>query len=59
MKSTLTFRIDNLELGEETKLTQLMINLVRLEEITQDDFFYLFKKLTQKYIDLKNAKLNN
>lgn len=59
MKSTLTFRIDNLELGEETKLTQLMINLVRLNEITQDDFFYLFKQLTQKYIDLKNAKLNN
>ena len=59
MKSTLKFRIDNLSLGEETKLTQLMINLVRLNEITQDDFFYLFKQLTQKYIDLKNAKLNN
>jgi|LakMenE18May11ns_1017448.scaffolds.fasta_scaffold8221386_2 hypothetical protein len=55
MRTTLTFRIANLELGEEIKLTQLMINLVRTNEITQDEFFSLYKQLTQKYIDLKKA----
>lgn len=59
MKTTLTFRIANLSLEEETSLIQLLINLVRANEITQDEFFHLYKQVSEKTIALKNAKLNN
>ena len=59
MKTTLTFRIANLSLEEETSLIQLLINLVRVNEITQDEFFHLYKQVSEKTIALKNAKLNN
>jgi hypothetical protein len=58
MKTTLSFRIDNLSLEEEISLTQLLINLVRTNEITQYEFFHFYSQIKEKVIALKNLKAN-
>jgi hypothetical protein len=58
MKRQLTFRITKLSKEEEKSLIQLLINLVRTNEITQEEFFPLYNQIAEKTIALKNAKLN-